>query len=247
MPDFRSALSVHLVETSPVLRERQASLLAMHRPVWHDGLETLPALPWILLANEFFDALPVRQLVRAAGAWHERLVGVEGGRLAFGLSAEPMRAAGLPDAPEGALLELPEAAANLMAFIATRLAVQGGAALAIDYGHLETGFGDTLQAVSAHRFVDPLERPGEADLTCHVDFAALARVAERHGLRIDIITNQATFLEALGIRERAEAIKRSATPAGAAAVEAALARLTDRSERGMGSLFKVLAISRPPV
>jgi NADH dehydrogenase [ubiquinone] 1 alpha subcomplex assembly factor 7 len=241
-PAFRTALTLHLVETSPALRAKQGETLADHDPTWHDSIATLPDGPVIVIANEFFDALPIRQFVRSAGGWHERVVGLEGGRLTFGLAPSSVAAQGLPPAPEGAVLEVCEEAAAVMGSLARRVTREGGAALVIDYGHIESSFGETFQAVRAHKPVDPLAEPGEADLTAHVDFAALARAAAADGASIDILTTQASFLEAVGIRERAEVLKRSATPAQVTDIEGALARLTDRSAAGMGSLFKVLAI-----
>jgi NADH dehydrogenase [ubiquinone] 1 alpha subcomplex assembly factor 7 len=246
-PAFRSALSLHLVETSPALRERQGRTLAAAAPRWHDTLSTVPDLPLIILANEFFDALPVRQFVRRNGAWHERLVGLGEEGLAFGLSSTPIEAADLPAAADGAVFERSEAGLAVMADIAGRMARHRGAALIIDYGHLDAGFGDTLQAVAGHAFADPLAAPGEADLTAHVDFAALLRVAEANGAAIDLLATQADFLAALGIEARAEALKARATPAQRTAIDAALARLTDRAPRAMGTLFKVLAVHGGPV
>jgi NADH dehydrogenase [ubiquinone] 1 alpha subcomplex assembly factor 7 len=243
LPDLLTALSLHLVETSPVLRQAQASRLALHCPTWHADLSTLPRGPTIVIANEFFDALPIRQFVHVAGLWRERLVGLAENRLAFGLSSEPATMPGLPSAPDGAVIELAEASAAIMGAIARRIARDGGAALVIDYGHLESGFGDTLQALSRHGFADPLDRPGEADLTAHVDFAALARVAAGEGARIEMMMNQADFLDSLGVRERAARLRQRASPEGAAATDAALLRLTDRAPRGMGGLFKVLGLS----
>jgi NADH dehydrogenase [ubiquinone] 1 alpha subcomplex assembly factor 7 len=243
-PVFAQSLHVHLVETSPALRAAQrATLAASAEPQWHDGVETLPEGPIIVIANEFFDALPIRQFIRAGGAWRERLVGLGEGQLTLGLSAEAMQEDTLPDAPDGSVLEVCEPAAAIMAQLARRIARESGAALVIDYGHLQSAFGSTFQAVEAHRFVDPLARPGEADLTAHVDFGALARAAEAEGARIDLMTGQADFLEALGIRQRASALAARSSPEQLGAIEAALDRLTDRSPTGMGSLFKVMAVS----
>jgi NADH dehydrogenase [ubiquinone] 1 alpha subcomplex assembly factor 7 len=243
-PIFARSLQVHLVETSPALRSAQrATLAASAEPTWHEGVETLPEGPIIVIANEFFDALPIRQFVRAGGAWRERLVGLGEGRLVLGLSAEAVQEDTLPEAPDGSVLEVSETAAAIMALLARRIARESGAALVIDYGHLQSTFGDSFQAVEAHRFVDPLARPGEADLTAHVDFGALSRAAETEGAHIDLMTSQADFLEALGIRQRASALAAKSGPDQVAAVEAALDRLTDRSPTGMGSLFKVMAVS----
>jgi NADH dehydrogenase [ubiquinone] 1 alpha subcomplex assembly factor 7 len=246
LPGFRDSLAVHLVETSPVLRERQSDTLAA-APVpiaWHGGVETLPDGPLVVVANEFFDALPVRQFVARAGRWHERLVGVdEDVRLAFGLAPEPQPGtAGA--APDGTVAELHEAGTHVMGQLAGRVAAHGGGVLAIDYGYTASGPGDTLQALKRHAFVDPLAEPGEADLTVHVDFAALGRAARQAGAAVHGPVTQASFLQALGIDARAETLARHAGDAGAA-VRAARDRLTAGGATGMGALFKVLAATHP--
>ena len=239
-------IDLHLVETSPVLRAAQAARLGA--ATWHDGIETLPDGPAILIANEFFDALPVRQFLRTEGGWCERLVGLapDGSRLAFGLAAEPDRRI-TAVAPAGVLMTVPGAALDMVRTLGRRLATQGGVLLAIDYGHVRSGFGDTLQALSAHRFTDPLAAPGEADLTSHVDFPALSRAAGAVGARAHGPVDQGRFLLNLGLRQRADRLARDATPSQAEAVERAFARLTDTGRRGMGSLFKVLAIADPSI
>jgi SAM-dependent MidA family methyltransferase len=235
----------HLVETSPVLRAAQERRLAGAGATWHAGVDTLPEGPAILIANEFFDCLPVRQFVRMAGGWHERLVGMGAeGAFAFGLAPEatPGIAA---EAPLGAVVSIPGTALDLVRGLARRLHGRGGALLTIDYGHARPGFGDTLQALAGHRFVDPLAAPGEADLTCHVDFAALARAAREAGAAVHGPVDQGDFLLALGLRERAGRLSQRADNAQAAAIEAAVARLTEMAPGGMGSLFKVMAIAAP--
>ncbi|KQP53481.1 class I SAM-dependent methyltransferase [Methylobacterium sp. Leaf106] len=243
-PDWKPA--IHLVETSPVLRAAQASRLGAVSPTWHDGIETLPDGPMIVIANEFFDALPVRQFLRTERGWCERLVGLspDGGRLAFGLAAEPDREIAV-QAPVGALMTVPGAALDIVRSLSRRIVAQGGALLAIDYGHVRPGFGDTLQAVSAHRFTDPLLAPGEADLTTHVDFAALGRAAIGEGARVDGPLDQRGFLLNLGLRERADRLKGMASQAQAEAVDAAFHRLTASEKRGMGSLFQAIGIADP--
>ncbi len=165
MPEFGEAARLHLVETSPVLRARQQATLAAggHAAHWHAAVEEVPDGPAIVLANEFFDALPLRQFVRTPRGWCERLIGLDAeGGLAFGLAAEPEPALRLA-APEGAVVEVAEASASIAARLAARFAAQRGVLLAIDYGHAGSGFGDTLQAVKRHAFVDVLAEPGEAD------------------------------------------------------------------------------------
>ncbi|SFG25537.1 class I SAM-dependent methyltransferase [Methylobacterium gossipiicola] len=235
---------LHLVETSPVLKAAQAERLPGFAPTWHDDLATLPPGPAIVVANEFFDALPVRQFQRGERGWHERCVGLspDGQGLAFGLAAEPDPHLTVR-APLGVILTLPGAALDTMRDLARRFVRDGGALLAIDYGHARPGFGDSLQAVAEHRFVDPLAAPGSADLTTHVDFSALARAASGEGARVHGPVDQRDFLQALGLHQRAERLSAGATPEQAAEIAAAVSRLIDPTRRGMGSLFKVLAVS----
>ena len=180
-PNFFSAVSVHLVETSPVLRETQRQTLARAaKPAqWHLDFAETPPGPAFILANEFFDALPVRHFVKTAGGWREQLVGLDAqGELAFGLSDQIEPTLNVP-AREGSIIEVSAASQKLIGDIAARLVADGGALLLIDYGYEQTSLGESLQAVSRHAYVDPLAAPGDADLTAHVDFAALARAAPR--------------------------------------------------------------------
>ena len=241
-PGLRPAL--HLVETSPVLRTEQGSRLSGAAPTWHESIETLPHGPTLVIANEFFDALPVRQFQRAERGWFERLVGLsaDGGALAFGLAAKPDTRIGA-SGPTGVLMTLPGAALDTVRGLARRVVADRGAVLAIDYGHVRPGFGDSLQAVRGHAFVPPLAAPGEADLTTHVDFTALGRAATGEGAILHGPVDQRDFLLALGLRERAERLGRDASPAQRDAITAAATRLTDPSRRGMGSLFKAMAFS----
>jgi NADH dehydrogenase [ubiquinone] 1 alpha subcomplex assembly factor 7 len=243
LPAFAAALSVHLIETSPVLRARQEQTLADCgvQTHWHESFDTLPDdAPLLIIGNEFLDALPVRQYQLVEGSWHERMVGLEGENFAFKLSPAPERAL-KRQAAEGTIIEVAVPAIGLLRIVAERLRAQGGAAVFIDYGHDQSGFGDTLQAVRAHAFVDPLENPGEADLTTHVDFNAMARIARGNGLATHGPISQATFLSALGLEERAAVLARNKDQR--ADVEAAQRRLMDSSPTGMGALFKVLAMT----
>jgi SAM-dependent MidA family methyltransferase len=225
--------------------QRQTLEAASMPLAWHARLEDVPQGPIIVIANEFFDALPIRQFVSQGGRWHARMVGLEAGRLAFGLDGAP--APGMTmRARDGDVLEVGFAGLAVMEQLAGRLARDGGAALVIDYGHGATGFGDTLQAVKGHAFADPLEGPGEADLTAHVDFAALLRQARASGAAVHGPVTQATFLERLGARERATALRKSAADEETrAGIASALARLTDTTPKGMGSLFKAIALTSP--
>jgi NADH dehydrogenase [ubiquinone] 1 alpha subcomplex assembly factor 7 len=201
-----------------------------------------------VIANEFFDALPIRQFVRTEAGWRERLVGVDAdGQLAFGVAPHP--AAGFmppPIAlPAGALVEVPEAAIRCVRSLGARLAAEGGAMLLIDYGYDGFATADTLQAVRRHRPVDPLDAPGTADLTAHVPFGLLAAAARGAGAAAYGPVTQADFLDRLGLSTRAERLAAAAGAEHRAAVETAAQRLTERSPTGMGSLFRALAIADP--
>jgi len=240
-PAFEQAARVILVETSPRLRAIQAQTLAGHAPVWAERAEDLPDGPTILIANELFDALPVRQFVRTAGGWSERMVGLSDGRLVFGLRPDAHFDGADASAPEGAVVETASISSAIMANLAGRLNRFGGAFLVIDYGHAESGFGDTLQALRDHAFDEPLSRPGEADLTVHVDFAALARTAEANGAHASSIWTQGDFLLALGLLERAGRLGTGKDAATQAAIRAAVDRLAGPDQ--MGQLFKVLCVT----
>ena len=252
-PDFLAALDVHLVESSAVLTARQRQTLAnAPRPVaWHTTLDTLPAGPAIILANEFFDALPVRHYVRSAHDWRERRIGLDDdARFVWGLAPEP-EAALRAQAAEGAVIEIGAVGARVMALLADRIVREGGVLLVIDYGHARTCLGETLQALHAHRFTDPLATPGEADLTAHVDFAALARAAASAGAAVRGPVSQAFFLEQIGIWQRAATLAGRAGPQGTQDIGTALRRLTATgSPTAMGTLFKAMAVTRrgaPPL
>ena len=246
VPGFSDAVNVHLVETSPVLRERQRQKLAgsVTSIAWHAAMSEVPPGPAIVIANEFLDALPVRQFMRTERGWCERLVGLSDGRLAFGLAAE--REARLPpNGRVGDILEWPAAAIELTREIAARVADQGSAALLVDYGYAGPAFADTLQAVKRHAFADPLAEPGDADLTVHVDFTRIAAAARDCGAAVHGPVPQGDFLRALGIEARARALQARASERQAADIESALRRLTDGTPDAMGALFKVLAITHP--
>ena len=248
-PAFLDAVRVHLVEVSPVLRARQATALAEYAPTWHADLGGLPDGPLLVIANEFFDALPVHQYERRLEGWCERLVGLDDAdALAFGLSPPtPATALLVPghlrDAPPGSVIEVSPVASSLAAEIGGRIAAFTGAALVIDYGHGTTGIGDSLQAVRHHARHQVLDEPGRADLTAHVDFAALGQAARAAGARIHGPETQGAFLERLGLGARADALSRSASPEHAQDIAAAKERLS--ASEHMGVLFKVLALSHP--
>jgi NADH dehydrogenase [ubiquinone] 1 alpha subcomplex assembly factor 7 len=246
---FGEAMRLHLVETSPVLRAEQQRRLAATDPVWADSLDALPEGPLLLVANEFLDALPVRQLVRGRRDWAERLVATDaaGGLVfvegpenpALSLLVAPERRG----APPGTLVELCPAAAALAAGLAERLKQHPGAALFIDYGYAEPPPGPTLAAIGRHRAAGILDAPGEADLSAHVDFAAVAAAASSAGATVYGPVPQGRFLAALGAEARLAALVRQAAPRQRAALESGLRRLIDPGE--MGTLFKVLAMTSP--
>ena len=214
VPAFLEALDLHLVETSESLRAEQRTRLAEARPVWHERVETVPPGPLLVVANEFFDALPIRQFERIDDDWRERVVALAPSSEAFRFAAAPApcaEAGRLGHAPAGAIVERAPAREALAAALAARVAADGGAALIVDYGHARPGTGDTLQALSRHRRHGVLDDPGDADLTAHVDFSALAAAARRAGAGVFGPLPQGAFLEALGIEERAAALRRNAS------------------------------------
>ena len=243
---FRDAIDLHLVESSETLRAEQAALLGDARPTWHERFETVPPGPVLAIANEFFDALPIRQFERVGDAWRERVVTLapESDALTFAVNCTACpEAARLGTAPAGSIVERGAAREALAATLAQRIAADGGAALIIDYGHELPGIGDTLQAVKRHRRHGVLDDPGSADLTAHVDFSALAAAARRAGADAFGPVLQGEFLQALGIDARAARLQQCANTEQASAIDTALRRLIGAGE--MGTLFKVLAIAHP--
>ena len=235
-PRFRAAAQVHLVETSPRLRAQQAALVDPAQ--WHDSVDTLPTGPVILLANEFLDALPIRQFVGRANTWAERFVTNE---QSVEAAADP--GAPSPPAPEGEIRETCPAAIALATWIATRLGTQGGAALLIDYGPAASAPGDSLQALRNGRPANPFANPGAADLTAHVDFEAIAKAAHQAGATAHGPLAQGLLLARLGLFQRSGALARTQPPAKAAALIQAAQRLAEPDR--MGRLFKALAITHP--
>jgi NADH dehydrogenase [ubiquinone] 1 alpha subcomplex assembly factor 7 len=251
LPPLYQSLSIHLVEINQVLRDKQkATLTGVRNVAWHDRLDDVPDGPSVIFANEYFDVLPVHQMVKRETGWHERVVEIDhDGELAFGIAAEPtphfevLLPPSVRAAPIGAVFEWrPDA--EIMK-IATRMRDQDGAALIIDYGHLRSDTGDTFQAIARHSFADPLKDPGQADMTAHVDFEVLARAAEDIGARVHGPVQQGEFLKRLGIETRALSLMAKTTPEVSEDISGALRRLTDTGRGGMGSMFKVLAISEP--
>lgn len=245
---FINAIELHLVETSPVLQERQRETLQGTVPAitWHGDVRALPEMPMIAIGNEFADALPIDQFEKKNNRWHERRIGFGAdGNLAFGLNPVALNdfEATLPKrlspAPDGAILERRDLSA--IAAIRDRIAAHGGAALLIDYGYAETNFGDTLQAVAKHDYAEPLENPGAQDLSAQVDFEALTLLASDTVRAFGPIP-QRNFLTALGIEARAEVLRNNAKPEMRAEIATSLARLIGPAP-GMGDLFKVIAFA----
>ena len=251
VPGFGDALTVRFVETSPVLRtHQQTSIMAYGIPAtWHETFDDSPTranVPAVVIGNEFFDALPIRQFERGEKGWAERLVGVDAktGALGFVRGAEtPITDALIPAVLRGAAKkgDVFESCAPAIAIadqIARRMNETGGGALFIDYGHPGSAFGDTFQALKGHEYHPVLSDPGDADLTAHVDFAAIGRAMNEAGARTGAVLTQGTFLRMLGIEQRAELLKTNADDAQQTAIDQALSRLIDADQ--MGTLFKVL-------
>ena len=234
--------SVHFVETSPRLRAEQAS--RVHDATWHDDVSTLPDdAPLVVIANEFFDALPIEQIVRGADGWHRRLVACQDTLflpIAGPLVPEAIVPEHLRDVPVGSLIESSPASVTVVRDLATRLNRQGGAMLMVDYGYDGPALGETLQAVRGHGFANPFDTPGEVDLSAHVDFAVLGAAAGVAGTKAYGPVTQRDFLGQLGIATRAAALAKNA-PERAEEIGAAHARLT--GEDAMGTLFRAMALT----
>lgn len=252
LPAFHQAVTVHMVEINPALIDRQRETLKAARAsaTWHNSIDEVPEGPSIILANEYFDALPVHQVIRQEHGWHERVIDVNnGGQLFFSAAPEPLKHFDLllpllvRAAPVGAIFEWRPN--HEIMRIARRVRDFGGAALIIDYGHVRSDAGDTFQAIARHSFTDPLRNPGQADLTAHVDFQALALGAEDAGARLHGPAEQGEFLNRLGIETRAATLMSKANAQVQADITTALRRLTGSGRGGMGSLFKVLGVSDP--
>jgi SAM-dependent MidA family methyltransferase len=244
VPSFLAALDVWLVETSPRLRARQQQALVGRDVRWCDSVEDLPDGPLLVVANELFDVLPIRQFERRDGTWFERMVGVTelGFEFVTGPATFPDLPAALLDAEDGAIVETCPQGRALAAIIGRRLSgAVPGMALLIDYGHPRSAIGDTLQAVKRHRFHPVLDMPGTADLTAHVDFEALAAAAVP--ARAWGPVPQGDFLRSLGIETRAALLAQAGGPKVAADIAGQMRRLIDTNE--MGTLFKVLALAHP--
>ncbi len=244
LPDCRKAVRVHLVETSPRLRAEQQKTLAGSDVSlrWHGEISTLPEGPVIVVANEFFDALPVHHYERVREGWRERMVVVDAsGALGFAAVGDVL--AEVPDwaadLPVGAVIELSPERRALAGALGARLAACGGAFLTLDYGHVHPGPGETLQAVHGHEKVDVFFRPGMSDLTAHVDFSALGAALAAGGLKVCAPMTQGEFLLRMGLRERLDALLKTARAEQARILRKGAERIA--GPKGMGQLFKALA------
>lgn len=250
--EFAAAIEVHMVEMSPALRKAQGEALK-GVPVdvhWHQRFEQVPAGPCVIVANEFFDALAMKQVMRVGDNWFERMVEVdENGDLVFGLADEPMAKADLPiwirkatdKATEGDIAEFSPQRMAMAERIGTYIKRHRGVGLFIDYGHVSSFAGDTFQAVRKHKFVDTLHLPGQSDLTSHVDFEALEEGFEAGGAQVFGPRTQRGFLIAMGLREREASLRKSAKARERIMVSRQAERLI--GEKQMGNLFKVLAVT----
>ena len=243
---FRDSLLLRLFETNPALIAEQNRRLEPYEPQWISDFDKVGDGPLLVVANEFFDALPIRQFVRRGDGWHERMVGLSEDKRVFGLSPTPIPSSAMPAAVNNAdaddVLEVGLASGEVMSRLSRLVAVRGGAILAIDYGYERTRTGETLQGVRRHSYADVLAAPGETDLSAHVDFEALGTVARGAGLAVQPLLSQGAFLAKLGINGRAKALSK-ANPQSAAELESARARLVEPEQ--MGDLFKVFCAHSP--
>jgi NADH dehydrogenase [ubiquinone] 1 alpha subcomplex assembly factor 7 len=244
VPGFHDALKLHLVEQSPVLRRIQQEKLAAYAPQFHDTMTRLPPVPgpMLVIANEFFDALPIAQFEYRAGRTYERKVALGSDGTSLVIRREPTRDEAVRGALDGDIREASVTGYVMAHALARRIARSSGAMLIIDYGYFPTGFGDTLQALRRHRPVSIFDSPGEADLTAHVDFESLAKAANSGGGTVHGPVSQASFLLELGIAAREAALIKKANPEQQVAIRSGCRRLIEPAE--MGSLFKVLALTQ---
>jgi len=252
VPGFHRAVRLYLLETSPVLRQRQATALAVAEPQWIERLADLPDGPLLAIANEFFDALPIRQFQMTETGWRERLIAWHESHEALCFALAPhedpavhLIPSSVRQAPPGAIAEICPTGISIVSDLGHRIGSAGGGAAIIDYGPLTSAAGDSLQAVHGHEFADPLDRPGENDLTAHVGFQTLARAATEAGAVVERLETQGDFLTNLGIAQRAAALRSNASSEQSAAIDAALHRLTGTTSNAMGELFKVMTLVSP--
>ena len=253
-PALYETMSGHMVETSDRLQDIQRQTLGDQggRMHWHKSFDEVPEGFTLLATNELFDAIPIRQFIKTPTGFRERVVGLDADdRLAFGIGIAGLDSAALPFPPstvqDGTIFELAPARQAVMSTLCDRLRDMGGTAVIIDYGHMVSNFGDTLQAVRRHDYDPPLAHPGEADLTSHVDFQNLAETAVAFGVKVNGCMHQGDFLALLGLMERAASLGQNKSPAVQHDIQTAVERLAGAGEGKMGELFKVLVVSSPAV
>ena len=246
--EFINALKVHLIEKSPVLKKQQNAILKDYEITWHEDLETIPWEPALIIANEFFDALPTEQYVMTKSGWHQRHITVDKEHtnlsfinVPFAKQESPIFPNQITNAKIGSIFERNAISEGIMKSIAERIRDNGIASLIIDYGHTQTQLGETLQAVKSHKYHNPLTDIGEIDLTSHVDFRALAGISESLGTRVHGPTTQRNFFRTLGIEQRTKVLAARAEGAQALLLLDGSRRLIAKD--GMGALFKVMAIT----
>lgn len=250
--NFQNTLSVAMIESSPVLRKIQMVAIkcsGVHIQ-WHETLDDLPQLPTLFIANEFLDAIPFRQYVKSEKKWHELVIDIDSeNELLLGAGDTGINNNLLPSGhdsePNGAIFEIAPAREAIVATIANHIEANDGAALFIDYGHTKSGFGDTFQAVHKHKKADPLTAPGECDLTSHVDFEVLSRIAQHAGIQAFPTINQGDFLLKLGLLERAGALGFGKSAEQQHQIELDVERLA--ADNQMGKLFKVFCMAKTEV
>ena len=249
LPDFLDAAQIHLIEISPTLAEQQSLTLNEQNAqiTWLRDLSALPDLPTIAIGNEFLDALPFHQWMKSGEKWHQRAVGIEQQKLCFttrlAFLAVPLLPVSHDQMPDGTIFETAPAREGFVTALAEHIVRHDGAALLIDYGHLQSGFGDTFQAVRDHAYCAPLDAPGRADLTSHVDFEKLLSAAKNAGCVAPHPTSQGEFLISLGLLERAGTLGANREPAIQESLQQAVNRLAGPDQ--MGDLFKVMAFGAP--
>lgn len=237
-PDFAESAMVRMVEMSPVLRDRQMASLG-GQATWYDRIEDVPDGPTILVANEFFDAIPIRQFERRQDCWFERMMGIADEKFQIGLAPASLDLPG----GEGDIIETAAARSTIAEAVGRRLAGHPGVALIVDYGHLFSAAGDTLQAMRQHKYVPLAEAPGDCDITSHVDFEVLGKALRAGGATILPAITQRAFLMAMGLEQRFAVLASSADEPGRKLLERQMSRLA--GEEQMGNLFKVLAATSP--
>lgn len=244
-PDFSNAITLHLVETSPRLREEQSRALNAYRPAWYDRIEDIPQALSFIVANEFLDALPIHQFEKTTEGWMERYVDFDTANSRFVFTLKPMPQGVITPqdfvgAATGSIFEISPASLEVMASIGNRLRTCGGAALLIDYGHDHIGLGETLQALEKHAYADALQNPGGRDITAHVDFMTCA-IAAGEGIDIHGPVIQGAFLQHMGIGARADLLCETTDDATRAELQSSFARLVDPAQ--MGRIFKVMGLT----